>query len=335
MGQGRKSVRKEGSFMFVGIDVSKDFLDVATRAGEVSPFRVCRDETGMNELVQRLRSAEIQIQLVVMEATGGIERDVVATLAAANLPVAVVNPRCVRDFARATGKRAKTDAIDAAMLAWYAEAVEPAIEPIPDALSREVDALLTRRRQVIQTLVSERNRRGGLLLQRVTGPGKRVMESLERSIKWLECELAALDDDLDNAIRNSSVWREKDDLLQSVKGVGPVVSRTLLGFMPELGKLNRKQIASLAGLAPFNDDSGKGSKKRKIGGGRGEVRAVLYMAAVTAVRWNDVLAAFYRRLLAAGKPKKVALTAVMRKLLIRLNALMRIHLQTTEPKLTP
>jgi transposase len=320
--------------MFVGIDVSKAFLDVATRCGSVNPFRVSRDEEGMNELIQRLSSAGNEVELIVLEATGGIERDVVAVLAAAKLPVAVVNPRCTRDFARSLGKLAKTDGIDAAVLAHYAETVEPAAQPVPDALSREVEALLTRRRQVIQTLVSERNRRSGLMLQRVTGPGKRVMASIKRSIEWLEKELASLDDDLDDTIKNSALWREKDDLLRSVKGVGPIVSRTLLGYMPELGRLNRKQIAALAGVAPFNNDSGKRSGKRSIWGGRSEVRAVLYMAAVTAARCNDVLSAFYRRLVAAGKPKKVALTAVMRKLLTRLNALMRIHLQATAPALT-
>lgn len=319
--------------MFVGIDVSKDLLDVAVRAGELKPFRVSRDEAGLDELVQRLSSAEAKVKLVVLEATGGMERDVAAVLAGAGIPVAVVNPRSVRDFARSLGKLAKTDGIDAVVLAHYAEAVEPAVSPIPDALTREIEALLTRRRQVIQTLVSERNRRSGLLLQRVTGPGKRVMDSLQRSIKWLEKELASLDEDLDDAIKNSAVWREKDDLLQSVKGVGPIVSRTLLGYLPELGTLNRKQIAALAGLAPYNNDSGKRSGKRSIWGGRGEVRAVLYMAAVTAARCNDVLGAFYRRLVTAGKPKKVALTAVMRKLLIRLNAMMRDHLQPTMPAL--
>jgi transposase len=320
--------------MFVGIDVSKEFLDVATRGGEINPFRVRRDEEGLSELVQRLASPELQVKLVVLEATGGIERDVVATLAAAKLPVAVVNPRSVRDFARSTGKLAKTDGIDAAVLAHYAEAVGPVAQPVPDALSREIEALLTRRRQVIQSLVSERNRRSGLQLQRVSGPGKRVMDSLKRSIAWLEKELASLDDELDDAIKNSSVWRAKDELLRSVKGVGPVLSRTLLGYVPELGQLNRKEIASLMGVAPFNNDSGKRSGKRSIWGGRGEVRAVLYMASVAAIRCNDVLAAFYQRLVAAGKPKKVALIAVMRKLLTRLNATMRAHLQSAPPALT-
>jgi transposase len=250
------------------------------------------------------------------------------------MPVAVVNPKRVRDFARGTGELAKTDSIDAAILAHYAETVAPAVQIPADGLSREVEALLTRRRQVIQALVSERNRRSGLLQQRVSGPGKRVMGSLTRSIKWLEKELAALDDDLDDTIKKSPVWREKDDLLQSVKGVGPTVSRTLLGYLPELGRLNRKQIAALAGVAPFNRDSGKYIGKRSIFGGRADVRSVLYMGAVTAARYDGVLGAFYRRLVAAGKPKKVALTAVMRKLLIHLNALMRHHLQTSAAALT-
>lgn len=320
--------------MFVGIDISKDFLDVATKEKELVPFRVNRDEAGLDELVKRLQSAENLVKLIVVEATGGFERDVVAVLAAAKLPVAVVNPKRVRDFAKGLGKLAKTDGIDAAVLAHYAESAAPAVTLVPDALSQEIGALLTRRRQVIQTLVSEKNRRNGLLQQRVTGPGKRVMESLSRSIKWLEKELASLDDDLDGTIKKSPLWREKDDLLRSVKGVGPVVSRTLLGALPELGTINRKKIAALVGLAPFNRDSGKFVGKRSILGGRTEVRSVLYMAAVTAARCNGELGDFYRRLVAQGKPAKVALTAVMRKLLIHLNAIMRNHLQATAPALT-
>lgn len=317
--------------MFVGIDVSKDVLDVALRGPQTSSFQVGRDEKGLEELVQRLSLLDNKVELIVLEATGGLERDVVAVLAAAKLPVAVINPRCARDFARSLGRLAKTDGIDAAVLAHYADAVGPMAQAVPDATAREVEALLTRRRQVVQTLVSERNRRSGLLLQRLTGPGKRVMESLERSIAWLEKELASLEEDLDDTIKRSDIWREKDDLLKREKGVGNVVSRTLLGYLPELGTLNRKQIAALVGLAPFNNDSGKRWGQRSIWGGRGHVRAVLYMAAVTAVRWNPVLRSFYERLLTAGKPKKKALTAVMRKLLIRLNAMMRNHLQALSP----
>lgn len=309
--------------MFVGIDVSKDRLDVVTRGAEDSSFQVGRDDSGLDELVKRLSGSEAKVQLVVLEATGGLERDVAVVLAAASIPLAVVNPRCVRDFARCLGKLAKTDGIDAAVLAQYAEAVKPAVHAVPDQFSREVEALLTRRRQLVQMLVSEKNRRSGLLLQRVAGPGKRVIKSLVNTIAWLEKELAALDEELDDTIKKSPVWREKDDLLQSIKGVGPVVSRTLLGYLPELGRLNRKKIAALVGLAPFNNDSGQRNGKRSIWGGRSEVRSVLYMAAVTAVRFNHELKAFYERLVGAGKPKKVALTAVMRKLLIKLNAMMR------------
>jgi transposase len=319
----------------VGIDVSKDILDVATRGTASRSFQVGRDEKGLEELVGELTGASEEVRLIVLEATGGLERDVVAVLAAAKLRVAVVNPRCVRDFARSLGKLAKTDGIDAAVLAHYAQVVEPAAQPVPDALSREVEGLLTRRRQLIQTLVSEKNRRSGLLLQRLTGPGKRVMDSLTRSIAWHTKELEALEKDLDDTIRRSPVWREKDDLLRSIKGVGPVVSRTLLGYLPELGRLNRKKIAALVGLAPFNNDSGKRSGTRSIWGGRAEVRSVLYMAAVTAVRWNADLAAFYTRLRTAGKPPKVALTAVMRKILTRLNGMMRSHLQTTTTPALP
>lgn len=320
--------------MFVGIDVSKDVLDVATRG--VTPSRtlqVSRDEKGLQELVRELSGSDDKVKLVVLEATGGLERDVVAVLAASAIPVAVVNPRFVRDFARSLGKLAKTDGIDAAVLAHYAEAVEPVVQPVPDEITREIEGLLTRRRQIVQALVSERNRRSGLLLRRLTGPGKRVMKSLESSIKWHQKELESLDEDLANTIKGSPMWREKEDLLRKVKGVGPVVSRTLLGYLPELGKLNRKKIAALVGLAPFNNDSGKRKGKRSIWGGRSEVRAVLYMAAVTAARCNPVLRDFYKRLLAAGKPKKVALTAVMRKLLIWLNAMMRGQLTAALPAL--
>lgn len=319
--------------MFVGIDISKDFLDVAMGGEERSAFRVHRNEEGYSELLGRLKGSKERVRLVVLEATGGLERDVAAELAAGQIPVAVVNPRSVRDFARALGKLAKTDRIDAAVLAAYAEAVEPAAQSVPDALSREIEALLTRRRQVIQMLVSERNRRSGLLLQRNAGPGQRVIRSLEESIKSLTKQLEALDKDLDDTMRSSPMWHEKDDLLRKVKGVGPITSRTLLSYVPELGRLNRKKIAALVGLAPFNNDSGQRRGKRSIWGGRADVRSVLYMAAVAAIRSNPTLKAFYERLVHAGKPKKVALTAVMRKLLTHLNAMMRNFL-SAKPALT-
>jgi transposase len=323
--------------MFVGIDVSKDRLDVFVRGHESleSHFQVSRELPGLDSLVERLRALEPGVELAVLEATGGLERDVAAVLAAARIPVVVVNPRFVRDFARSLGKLAKTDRIDAQVLAHYAEAARPAAQPVPDALSREIESLLTRRTQVIQMLVSERNRRGGLLMQRVVGPAKRVIKSLDETIEWLEKQLAALDDELDDTIKKSPMWKEKDDLLRSVKGVGPVVSRTLLALMPELGTVNRKEIASLAGLAPFNNDSGGRKGKRSIWGGRGDVRAVLYMAAVTAVRWNAELKTYYARLIGSGKPTKVALTAVMRKLLVKLNAMMRSFLTSPKPALNP
>lgn len=319
--------------MFVGIDISKDFLDVAMGGEEPSGFRVRRDDEGYSELLGRLKGSKERVRLVVIEATGGLERDVAAELAAGQIPVAVVNPRSVRDFARALGKLAKTDRIDAAVLAAYAEAVEPAAQSVPDALSREIEALLTRRRQVIQMLVSERNRRSGLLLQRSAGPGKRVIQSLEQSITSLTKQLEALDKDLDDTMRSSPMWHEKDDLLRKVKGVGPITSRTLLSYVPELGRLNRKKIAALVGLAPYNNDSGQRRGKRSIWGGRADVRSVLYMAAVAAIRSNPTLKAFYERLVHAGKPKKVALTAVMRKLLTHLNAMMRNFL-SAKPALT-
>jgi transposase len=274
------------------------------------------------------------VELVVLEATGGLERDVVAALAAAKLPVAVVNPRCVRDFARSLGKLAKTDSIDAAVLAHFAQAIKPAVQPPPDELSLQLEALLTRRRQLIQMLVSEKNRQSTLLIQRSAKPGKRVLKSLASHIDWLRKQIEDLDEEIDDTIKQSPIWREKDDLLQSIKGVGSVTARILISYLPELGMLNRKQIAALVGLAPFNHDSGRHNGRRSIWGGRAEVRTALYMAAVTAARCNTELRAFYARLLTAGKPTRVALTAVMRKLLIKLNAMMR-DLLHPKPALAP
>lgn len=319
--------------MFVGIDISKDFLDVAVSGEQPVVFRVARDEQGYAELLTRLQESKERVRLVVMEATGGLERDVSAELAAAQVPIAVVNPRSVRDFARALGKLAKTDRIDALVLAAYAEAVEPKAQAVPDQMSREIEALLTRRRQVVQMLTSEKNRRSGLLLQRKAGPGQSVIKSLDGHIKWLKEQLETLEKELGDTMRGSPMWREKEELLSSVKGVGPITARTLLGYVPELGKLNRKKIAALIGLAPFNHDSGKMRGKRSIWGGRSDVRAVLYMAAVAASRSNPVLKPFYARLVAAGKAPKVALTAVMRKLLTHLNAAMRDFI-TSKPQIT-
>lgn len=296
----------------VGIDVAKARLDVATRPrGEA--WQVPNDEAGVAALVARLRG--LAPALVVLEATGGLERLAAAALAAAGLPVAVVNPRQVRAFARAVGQLAKTDALDAALLARFGEAVRPPPRPLPDAAQQALAALLARRRQVVTMLTAERQRLGAAL--------PAVRRRVQAHVAWLEGELAALDADLGDALRASPSWQAKDDLLRSVPGVGPVVALTLLAELPELGALDRKRLAALVGVAPLNADSGARRGQRLVWGGRGRVRAALYMAALVATRFNPVLRAFYQRLLAAGKAKKVALTACMRKLLLILNALVQ------------
>ena len=297
----------------VGIDVSKDSLDVVCRpGGEV--FKVSRDEEGLDELASIL--VPLEPAIVAMEATGGYEMLVVAALGAAGLPAIVVNPNQVRSFAQALGKRAKTDRIDAAVIAHFAEAANPAIRPLPDESTRVLVALIARRRQIIQMLVAERQRR--LVLRQPA-----LLKSLERLIEALERELAVLDKDIDDTVRGTPLWRAKDDLLRSVPGVGAVTSRTLIAELPELGALDRRQIASLVGLAPYTRQSGRWRGKSFIGGGRSAVRAVLYMAALTASRHNEPLRAVYQRLLANGKAKAVALIAVARRLLTILNAMVR------------
>jgi transposase len=310
--------------MFVGIDVSKDRLDVAVgrEGASYERFQVSRDEGGLSELVTRLTEKK-PIELIVLEATGGLERDVAAALAVAKLSVAVVNPRNVRDFARALGKLAKTDVIDASILARFAEAVRPAAQPAPDALSQQLELLVTRRKQLIQMVVGEKNRRAGMLVQRSVSGSATLIKSLNTHIEWLEARITELEADIDDTIKKSPIWRENDDLLQSVKGVGPATSRMLIACLPELGTLSGKKIAALVGLAPYNNDSGHRKGQRSIWGGRSDVRSALYMAALTASRFNPPLRAFYARLIGAGKRKKVALTAVMRKLLIALNAILR------------
>jgi len=298
--------------LFVGIDVAKDELVIA-----LGPSRdlvaVPNDESGIRHVLEHLQAASPA--LIVLEATGGYETAAVAALAAAGLPVVVANPRQVRAFAKAMGILAKTDNIDAHVLALFAERVRPPIRPLPDEALRMLDALLTRRRQLIEMLVAERNR-----LAHALPP---VGKSLKQHIRWLERRLADVDSDMDQAIQQSPVWRAKEDLLRSVPGVGPVVSRTLLADLPELGALNRKQIAALVGVAPLAKDSGTLRGKRMVWGGRAPVRAVLYMGALIASRHNPVIRDFYQRLVAAGKPKKVALTACMRKLLVILNTMVR------------
>jgi len=299
--------------MFVGIDVAKDRLDVHLRpSGEA--FAVARDGAGVAELVERLRLAAPH--LILLEATGGFEQVVAAQLAGAGLPLVVVNPRQIRDFARATGRLAKTDRVDAAVIAHFAQAVRPPVRPLPNEQARLLDELVTRRRQVIEMLVAEGNRARQLT-------NKRLQKRIERHRAILQTEITAIERELDETIRGTPIWCENDDLLQSVPGIGNAVARTLLAELPELGTLDRRKIAALVGVAPFSRDSGTMRGKRTIWGGRAPVRAALYMAALSGSRHNPVIAAFYRRLLAAGKSKKLALTACMRKLLVILNAILR------------
>lgn len=300
--------------LFVGIDVSKAVLDIGVAPGG-DAFSVPNTVDGVQELVKRLK--ELAPRLVVLEATGGLERRAVAALAGASLPVVAVNPRQVRDFAKATGQLAKTDAIDAAILALFAERIRPEVRPLRDEQAQELEALVIRRRQVVDMITAEKNRLAA------APPSKRVRTAIGKTIKWLQKQLEETDNDLDGAVRGSPAWREKDDLLQSVKGVGKVLSRTLLSSVPELGTLGKKQIAALVGVAPLNQDSGKTRGRRVIWGGRAQVRSVLYMAALTATRCNPTIRAFHARLIAAGKLRKVALVACMRKLLIILNAMVR------------
>lgn len=300
--------------IFVGVDVAKAELVVACRPeGEGAAWTAPNDAEGIAATVARLTS--LKPQLIVLEATGGYERAVVAALAVAGLPAVVANPRQVRDFAKATGQLAKTDDLDADLLALFADRVRPTPRPVPDAVVQQLDTLMTRRRQLLDMLTAERNR-----LEHAVGP---IRRGLVDHIRWLERRVVAVDRDLDDTIARSPVWRATEDLLRSVPGVGPVVSRTLLADVPELGHLNRKQIAALVGVAPLARDSGTLRGKRMVWGGRAPVRAVLYMGALVATRRNPVIRAFYRRLLSAGKPKKVALIACMRKLLTILNAMLR------------
>ena len=302
----------EVTSIFVGIDVSKARLDIAIGpTGERDS--VANDKVGIKALVKRL--AEIQPTLIVMEATGSMERQVSAALGGAGLPVVVVNPRQVRDFAKATGQLAKTDSIDALVLARFADAVRPAVRPLPDEVTLELRALTSRRRQITEMIVAERNR--------IANASKAVRKRIDAHIRWLEAELGRADKDLDQSIRHSPIWRENEDLLRSVPSIGPVVSRTLLAELTELGKLNRKQIAALVGIAPLNRDSGTFRGRRGIWGGRATVRAALYMAALVASRRNSVIRTFYKRLRHAGKAPKVALVACMRKLLTILNAMIK------------
>jgi transposase len=297
---------------YVGIDVAKDSLDVHARPTGLA-FRVANDEAGIATLLARLQG--LRPAAIVLEATGGYEVPVVAALAAAGLTPAVVNPRQARRFAEGTGRLAKTDPLDAAVLAHFAEAVRPEPRPVPDAEARALGDLLARRRQLVQMRVGEQHR-----LPTASGA---IRKGIQRHIDYLDRQLRGLEAELTAAVRASPAWRERDELLQSVPGVGPQVSRTLLAELPELGTASGRQLASLCGLAPFNRDSGRRSAPRSIHGGRAHVRAALYQAALVAMRFNAPLRGVYQGLLARGKAKKVALIAVARRLLVILNALVR------------
>ena len=298
----------------VGIDVSKHWLDVGIRpAGRAE--RLANDEAGIEAVVVQLGA--VAPERIVLEASGGLELPLVAALAAAALPVVVVNPRQVRDFARATGRLAKTDALDAQVLAHFAEAVRPELRPLPDAETQALRDLVARRRQLLGMLVAERQRRRAA--RAAVRPG------IEAHIAWLQQARAQLDDQLQTSVQLSPHWRAQDQLLRSVPGVGPQLARTLLAQLPELGQLDRRRIAALVGVAPYNRDSGQWRGQRSIWGGRASVRAALYMSALVASRHNPVIRDFYQRLLARGKPKKSALTACMRKLLVILNAILKTN----------
>jgi transposase len=309
--------------LFVGIDVAKDTLDVAVRP-TADTWQVRNDDTGLAPLVAQL--AALAPTLVVLEATGGFEGPLLAALAVAAVPVVRANPRQVRAFAQAVGILAKTDRIDARVLAHFAEAVRPTPRPLPDAETQELRALLLRRRQVIEMLTAEHSRLG-------TAP-RRIHEAIQQHIAWLEHQLTGLDDDLTRAVQASAVWQVKDEVVRSIPGGGPVLSRTVLAQVPALGTLGHKQVAALVGVAPFNRDSGTLRGRRMIWGGRAEVRAVLYMGTLVATRHNPLIKAFYERLLAAGKVKKVALVACMHKLLTIMNAMVR-DLQRWQPREVP
>jgi len=308
---------------YVGIDISKTHLDVAVHVPRAH-WQVAYDAAGLQEMITRLRT--LAPALIVLEATGGLELRVVSALAAAQLPVVVVNPRQVRAFAQATGTLAKTDRLDAHVLAHFGAAVHPPPRALPDVATQQLSAILTRRQQLVDMLTMEKNR---LPQQPTAALRKRV----QAHIAWLTQELGRTETELRQVIEQSPLWRTQDDLLQSAKGVGPILAQTLLAEVPELGRLNRKQLAALVGVAPFNRDSGSLRGKRCIWGGRARVRRALYMAALSATKCNPAVKAFYQRLVAAGKEKKVALTACMRKLLTILNAMVKSQRKWQEIRL--
>lgn len=303
----------ESTRVSVGIDVSKNTLDIAVHETSET-WSSNNHSSGCAALVAKLK--QLKATSIVLEATGGFETLVTATLSAADLPVIVVNPRQVRDFAKATGQLAKTDRIDCRVLAHFAAAIDPPVRPIKSAETQHLEALLARRRQIVEMLVAEKNRLAN-------NHDRAVVKDLNAHIAWLERRLKSSDDELQRVLKASPAWRERDDLLRSVPGVGPVLSLTLLAQLPELGQLNRREIAKLVGVAPFNWDSGQWRGSRHIWGGRATVRSPLFMATLCAIRINPTIKYFYRRLIAAGKAPKVAITACMRKLLTILNVMVK------------
>jgi len=298
---------------FIGIDVSKQLLEVAAHESDYQ-LRCANKTSGFAELIGEL--TRLRPVLIVLEATGGLEIPVTAALQAAGLPVVVINPRQVRDFAKATGQLAKTDRLDARVLAHFAAAIKPPLRPIKSANELELDALVGRRGQLVEILTAEKNRRGSATTDT-------VREEIDQHIDWLDQRIAALDKQLKGLLKTSAVWQSNDAILQSVPGIGPVVSVSMLAELPELGTLNRQRISKLVGVAPLNRDSGPQRGSRHIYGGRKRVRSMLYMATLSATRFNPVIKAFYQRLLAKHKPFKVALTACMRKLLAIINVMIR------------
>jgi len=298
--------------MFIGIDVSKTRLDCCAYPVE-DRWSVSNDETGFSNLIVRLE--KMAVKLIVLEATGGLQIAATAALAAAGLPVVVVNPRQVREYARAKGILAKTDRIDARVLAMFAEAIKPQIRPLHDEATLELQSLQVRRHQLITMIVAEKNR--------LTTARKHVRRQIDQHIRWLEQRLTELENDIETTVRSSPLWKENSDLLKSITGIGSNTSAMLLATLPELGTLSNRQITALVGLAPFNRDSGQFRGKRMIQGGRARVRTALYMPTLAAIRHNPIIRGFYTRLIQAGKPPKVAITACMRKLLTILNAIIR------------
>ncbi len=296
--------------VYVGIDVSKDKVDVALRPGEET-WTVTQDEASLEELVMTIK--DIKPELVVLEATGGYETRVAAMIAVAGIPVSVVNPRQVRDFAKSTGKLAKTDRLDAQAIAHFAEAIKPEVRYLADEESREIAAMMSRRRQLVEMMVAEKNR------LHTCHPN--LTTEIKEHLEWMEQRLKALEEEIQKRIQKTDIWHKKDDLLRTVPGIGKVVSSTLLAELPELGKVNRKKIAALVGVAPLNRDSGKYKGRRGVWGGRAAVRSALYMATLSAIRFNPVIKTYYEKLLERGKLKSVALTACMHKLLTIINTM--------------